>query len=136
MELQDISARSPVPSEYSVPTRQSLDSRRALQPPRSSVTRGDRQSIDRVGAPSEEGFEEVKLNEDGKPRKKGIFGFGGQAAPKPLSDVERPSSGHHFFTGRRRGQSGGGAELKAMERPTSRNSQSKAAERSNEAAAE
>lgn len=117
--LQDISARSPVPSEYSVPARQSLDSRRRDSPatsaaaPRSMVARlGARQSLDRPDAPLDEGFEDVKLTEENRPRKKGLFGFGGAAQPpKPLSDVEKP---HHFFTGRKRGQSGGGSELKAM----------------------
>ncbi|MBE7180260.1 MAG: hypothetical protein INR71_03465 [Terriglobus roseus] len=113
-----------MPSEYSVPTRQSLDSRRALHPTRGPSSRQERRSLDRVDAPPEEGFEDVKLNEDGKPKKKGFLGFGGQATPKSLADIEKPSSiGHHFFTGRKRGQSGGGAELSAMDRPNSRSSQ-------------
>lgn len=66
---------------------------------------------------AEEGFEDVGLNDEQKqqPRKKGFFSkFGdqGEQSQSPGSSVSRFS-----ITGRKRGQSGQGAELGDIERP-------------------
>ncbi|KAF2428842.1 hypothetical protein EJ08DRAFT_735413 [Tothia fuscella] len=114
----DISARSPIPS-YEPPTRQSLDSRRGLQPlPLRSSFQGSR--IDRPYAPVEEGFEEVGLHDEVKPKKRGLFARFGDSADSsvPSSPDARPTSSHlNFFTGRKRGQSGQGAELRSIDKP-------------------
>jgi len=118
----DISARSPICS-YESPVRQSLDSRRAVQthPLRSSFqdTR-----IDRPNAPVDEGFEEVGLHDEIKPKKRGLFArFGDSAESTPTPSEARPMPSHHnfLFNGRKRGQSGQGAELRHIPRPSSRN---------------
>ncbi|KAJ9663792.1 hypothetical protein H2201_005513 [Coniosporium apollinis] len=117
----DISARSPIPDMDSFP-RQSLDSRRARMPnermpsdrlPRSSL------SIDRVEPTPEEGFEEVGLNDEVKPKRRGLFSRFGDSSEANSSPDTKPVSGHHsfHFTGRKRAQSGAGAELKSMPKP-------------------
>lgn len=85
------------------------------QLPRSSL------SIDRVDATAEEGFEEVGLNDEVKPKKRGLFSRFGDSSDANSSTDSRPGSSHHgfHFTGRKRGQSGAGAELKSMARPAS-----------------
>ncbi|TID21264.1 hypothetical protein E6O75_ATG04659 [Venturia nashicola] len=114
----DISARSPIPSFDERP-RQSLDSRRVLH---SSASRPSFQGrhIDRPHEPVEEGFEEVGLNDEAKPKKRGLFSrFGDTLADAPVYVDARPASSHHNFLqfpGRKRGQSGQGAELSAIGR--------------------
>lgn len=93
-------------------------------PPRSSI------SIDTFARPpplesNEEGFEDVKLQEDTaafKPKKKSFLSRFGESA----DETNTNSSGdgkHHFSSlipGRRRGQSGTGSELENVQRPGSR----------------
>jgi len=129
----DISARSPITdfnsetyprqsldARRSLDARQSLDVRRSRATPRSSMQQ-HRDSTDRV---PEERFEDVGLHDEPKPqpqKKRGLFSrFGdnnnGNAEDKKTED--RPSSSHHFsLTGRKRAESGAGAELKPMARP-------------------
>ncbi|KAK7969810.1 hypothetical protein PG996_001751 [Apiospora saccharicola] len=118
----DISARSPVIVHD--PPRQSLDSTRFPRMPRSSVR--DR-FFDPEPPTAEEGFEEVGLNDDQKQqpqqqaRKRGFFA--------KFSDASEPNTHSHtqgmsrFIPGRKRAQSGQGAELGNMERPKSSHSQ-------------
>ncbi|KAF2088787.1 hypothetical protein K490DRAFT_72495 [Saccharata proteae CBS 121410] len=129
----DISARSPVIPELDsrgrasmdCRPRQSLDSRQARLP-RSSL---NERRLDRPAIPVEDsGFEDVGLNDEPKPqKKKGIFSRFGDSADPPASssptDGSRPNSHHGFlFPGRKRGQSGQGAELSPMGRPASTHS--------------
>ncbi|KAI9819830.1 MAG: hypothetical protein M1827_006399 [Pycnora praestabilis] len=108
----DISARSPVIQPEANPPRQSLDSRNA-RVPRSAVNAG---RFERPQPTAEEGFEDVGLNDEAKPKKRGIFSRFGDSSDSPASADSRPSSSHHGFhlTGRKRGQSGQGAELGNM----------------------
>ncbi|KAJ4367487.1 hypothetical protein N0V83_007070 [Neocucurbitaria cava] len=126
----DISARSPaqncinetyprqsLDARRSVDTRRSLDVRRSRATPRSSMQQ-PRNSESQAEVP-EEGFEEVGLNDEPKPqpqKKRGLFARFGDNSEK---QEERPASSHHFsLTGRKRAESGGGAELKPMSRPS------------------
>lgn len=73
-------------------------------------------------AEDEEGFEEVGLNDEGKqpPKKKSIFArFGDNSETPSAGDAPRPTSSHRVFhlPGRKRGQSGQGAELGNIDRP-------------------
>jgi hypothetical protein len=93
--------------------RQSLDSARLPRLPRSAV--GERR-FERQPPTAEEGFEDVGLNdEQNKPKKKGFFSkFGEQQE----GGVTSPTTSSRFhLTGRKRGQSGQGAELGAIQRP-------------------
>lgn len=114
--IQDISARSPVPPESTTP-RQSFDSRMA-KPARSSI-----KNMERPQATDEETFEDVGLNDEAKQqpvKKRGIFArFGDNSETTPSTDGSRPSSSHRGFhlPGRKRGQSGQGAELGNIDRP-------------------
>lgn len=71
----------------------------------------------------EEGFEDVGLNDEAKqpPKRRGIFArFGESNAETPTSgDSARPGSSHRGFhlPGRKRGQSGTGAELASIDKP-------------------
>lgn len=108
--VEDISARSPALIPEARP-RQSLDSRSAYQPRNSST-------FVRPQPTAEEDFEDVGLNDEPKPKKRGFMSRltdSGDAASGPDS---RPTSSHHGFhiPGRRRGQSGQGAELGDMKR--------------------
>lgn len=62
------------------------------------------------------------LNDEVKPKKKGLFSrFTNDAPESPVSaDVSRPNSSHYGFhiPGRKRGASGQGAELGNIDRPT------------------
>ncbi|PSK40318.1 hypothetical protein B9Z65_21 [Elsinoe australis] len=94
----DISARSPVMQQEGFP-RASLDSRLPTQPRHSS-------SFTRPEPTREEDFEDVGLNDEAKPKKRGFF--------DRFNNSNDPSheSGHHFHIGgRKRGQSGTGQEL-------------------------
>jgi hypothetical protein len=69
----------------------------------------------------EEGFEDVGLNDEPKPqpKKRGLFSRFGDNAHVNEKQEERPTSSHHFsLTGRKRAESGGGAEMKPMARPS------------------
>ncbi|KAM7196058.1 hypothetical protein V8F33_006350 [Rhypophila sp. PSN 637] len=131
----DISAKTPITE--AVP-RQSLDShssRFPRMPPRSSALKQQEQRRFEQREPPtpEEGFEDVGLNDDAKqaavpPKRRGFFSKFG-------TDVTTTSPAHHdstppttgggnlqtmsrFLPGRKRGQSGQGAELGVMpERP-------------------
>lgn len=69
----------------------------------------------------EEKFEDVGLNDESKvpPKKKGIFArFGDNSETTSSADNSRPGSSHRGFhlPGRKRGQSGQGAELGHIDR--------------------
>jgi len=104
----DISARSPVLGGQ-LP-RQSLDSRLPYQPRTSS-------SFTRPAPTAEEEFEDVGLNDDTKPKRRGWMSRLTDSTEGGPPD-SRPTSSHHGFhmPGRKRGQSGQGAELGAMNR--------------------
>jgi hypothetical protein len=123
---QDISARSPIP-DYDGRPRQSLDSRRALQPRSQRPWFQETSRADNAKETVDEGFEEVGLTDE-KPKKRGLFArFGDEdkaVPPSPTQAEARPSSSHHSwlgFGGRKRGQSGQGAELGSMPGPTGGN---------------
>ncbi|KAK6958070.1 hypothetical protein Daesc_000863 [Daldinia eschscholtzii] len=111
----DISARSPVMIRDQ--PRQSLDSARFPQSPRISVR-------NRPWDPptAEEGFEEVGLNDDQKqqPKKRGFFSKFSESQESPAHTQGLGMS--RFIPGRKRAQSGQGAELGNIERPKSRQS--------------
>ena len=115
---QDISARSPVLPEQA-PSRQSLDSR-IHRLPRSAVNGAGR--FERPQPTDEEGFEEVGLNDEAKPKKRGLFSSFRDSGDLVSDDNSRPSSSHRGFhlPGRKRGQSGQGAELGQIDRPNTR----------------
>ena len=78
--------------------------------------------LERPQTTEEEKFEDVGLNDEVKvpPKKKGIFArFGDNAETSPSAENSRPSSSHRGFHihGRKRGQSGQGAELGHIDRP-------------------
>ncbi|KAL8689983.1 MAG: hypothetical protein Q9218_004468 [Villophora microphyllina] len=105
-----------VPPESTTP-RQSFDSRMA-RPTRSSI-----KDLERPQPTDEETFDDVGLNDEAKQqpaRKRGIFArFGDNSEAASNQDGSRPSSSHRGFhlPGRKRGQSGQGAELGNIERP-------------------
>jgi len=106
ISAQDISARSPI-----VPAgRPSLDANFAYQPRKSS-------SFNRPEPTREEEFEDVGLNDE-KPKKRGFLSRFTDSEDTPSDS--RPTSSHHgfHFTGRKRGQSGQGAELGDMRKST------------------
>ncbi|KAL9104260.1 MAG: hypothetical protein Q9163_000756 [Psora crenata] len=126
--LPDISARSPIRQNSATTPRQSLDSK-LIGPSRSST---NSRRVEPPSSTDEEGFEEVGLNggldehavegpHDGikqPPKKKGIFSrFGDNSESSASGDAPRPSSSHRGFhlPGRKRGQSGQGAELGTIE---------------------
>jgi hypothetical protein len=106
------------------PSRTSLDSRSAHLP-RSAVNTN---TFKRPGATEEEGFEDVGLNDEVKPKKKTFLSrFGESASDNATNSTEPTAPAHHTFhllsiTGRKRGQSGKGAELGTIERPGSKGS--------------
>lgn len=117
----DISARSPVvPQEPYIRGRHSLDTMTRL--PRSAI--GDRK-FERQPPTAEEGFEEVGLNDENKPpaqnmqqaqKRKSFFSKFGDDLTPPAS----PNTSSRFhLPGRKRGQSGQGAELGEISRPGS-----------------
>lgn len=117
--MQDISGRSPVLQADSFPSRVSLDSR-AARLPRSSVNGN---TFDKPqSTEEEEGFEEVGLHDEPKPKKKSFlsrFGESASDAPTAAGDTSKSHFGLHL-PGRKRGQSGQGAELGSIERPGSK----------------
>ncbi|KAA8652079.1 hypothetical protein EYZ11_005561 [Aspergillus tanneri] len=111
----DISARSPVSYCDTVPSRTSLDSRFSRITSTSAVHTGFRKQPESM---EEEQFEDVGLEEEEKPKKKGIFSRLGDFT----SDSQTPNSkashlGFHI-PGRKRGQSNVGSELGAMKPPS------------------
>jgi hypothetical protein len=124
----DISGRSPILQADSYPSRSSLDSRSSRHP-RSAIHSNH---FTRPRPTEEEEFEDVGLN-DPKPKKRGFLSRFGESnnentPPTQNGDGKSPG-GHHGFinhipgiSGRKRGQSGVGAELGAMEseRPSSK----------------
>ena len=71
----------------------------------------------------EDGFEDVGLNDEAKqpPKRRSIFArFGDNSENPSTGDNARPGSSHRGFhlPGRKRGQSGTGAELGNIEKPT------------------
>lgn len=115
----DISARSPVGPDGSTIPRQSLDSR--MNRPARSALRSSSQ-LERPEKTEEERFEDVGLSDESKlpPKKKSIFArFGDNSEAPTNSDNSRPNSSHRGFhlPGRKRGQSGQGAELGHIDRP-------------------
>lgn len=123
----DISGRSPILQADSYPSRSSLDSR-SSRLPRSAIHSNH---FEKPRPTEEEEFEDVGLN-DPKPKRKGFLSRFGETnneniPPTPNGDGKSPN--HHGFmnhipgmSGRKRGQSGVGAELGAMEseRPSSK----------------
>lgn len=86
-------------------------------------TRSSIKDLERPQPTSEEAFEDVGLDDEAKhqpPKKRGIFArFGDNADAANPGDAPRPSSSHRGFhlPGRKRGQSGQGAELGNIIRP-------------------
>lgn len=81
--------------------------------PRSAV---NERRFEREPPTAEEGFEDVVLNdEQNKPKRKGFFSKFGEQAEAGASAPATLSKFH--ITGRKRGQSGQGAELGTIDRP-------------------
>ena len=111
---KDISARSPIYQSDGITPRQSLDSRSPYN--RTMSANGAVQKNGPTSRPKDdEGFEEVGLHDDVKPKRRTFFSrFGDSAeATAGSENGSRPNSSHHGFhlPGRKRGQSGQGAEL-------------------------
>ncbi|KAI9784526.1 MAG: hypothetical protein M1816_000792 [Peltula sp. TS41687] len=112
----DISARSPVPQSDAIPSRHSVDSRSARLPtPRRHTDQPP------PAEEEEEIFEEVALSDGLKPKKRTLFSRFGDSSDANSSSAPSGSSHHHgfSFTGRKRGLSGQGAELRDIPRPVS-----------------
>ncbi|KAI7773918.1 hypothetical protein LA080_009659 [Diaporthe eres] len=133
----DVSARSPIPVNDPFPSRRSMDSARY---PRTRMPR--QRLFEREPPTSEEGegfgegFEEVGLNDDYKPqpqqappqppKKRGFFAkfadHNNQENPhSPVASPSPTTSRFSILPGRKRGQSGQGAELGQVDRPRSPN---------------
>ncbi len=78
--------------------------------------------------PEEPAFEDVGLNDEAKPKRRGLFSRFGDSGDGHASSAQAgaPQNHHHHhhhhgfsFTGRRRGHSGQGAELGNIARPPS-----------------
>lgn len=67
----------------------------------------------------EGGFVEVGLHDEPKPKRKGFLSRLGESASDTAGDIGRSHFGLHL-PGRKRGQSGQGAELGDIERPGSK----------------
>ncbi|KAI9851458.1 MAG: hypothetical protein M1838_003647 [Thelocarpon superellum] len=116
----DISARSPVCRPEPPSRRTSLDSRGARLPRSALAPR----SFDSEPPTEEEGFEDVMLNDETKPKRKSIFSRFGDSSDTTTTTPPN-SSTHHVFhlPGRKRGHSGQGAELGKIDRPVSAGAQ-------------
>lgn len=66
---------------------------------------------------AEEKFEDVGLNDETKPKRKGLFSRFGDSSDSPQSGTKSIPFGLHI-PGRKRGQSGAGSELRSMKEPT------------------
>ncbi|CAG8887205.1 unnamed protein product [Penicillium egyptiacum] len=108
----DISARSPIIHPDAAPSRTSLDSRFSRLTP--SGTHSN--SLTKSEIMEEETFEEVGLNDETKPKKKGFLSrFGDSGNDAQLSGPKPSTSSFGFhIPGRKRGQSGGGSELASV----------------------
>lgn len=117
--IQDISARSPV-IQPETRQRASLDSRTFLPPPPRTSNSYNR-PLQVPQTQEEDRFEDINIDDPKPvqpPKKRGILSRivdGGDhsdhaAAARPTSSQENKSAWHHFG-GRKRGQSGQGAEL-------------------------
>ncbi|EXJ85210.1 hypothetical protein A1O3_05885 [Capronia epimyces CBS 606.96] len=113
----DISGRSPIVQTDSFTSRTSLDSRPSTRFP----TRSTFNSSTFEEPTAEEGFEDVKLNEEPKqqPKKKSFLSRFGDSSGDTGSVKEDGKHHFHLLPGRRRGQSGTGDELGDMPRPQS-----------------
>lgn len=68
----------------------------------------------------EENFEDVGLNDETKPKKKGLFSrFADSSNDAPQCGTKSPTTFGFHIPGRKRGQSGDGSELNAMKGPAS-----------------
>ncbi|KAJ5244137.1 hypothetical protein N7489_004233 [Penicillium chrysogenum] len=108
----DISARSPIIHPDAAPSRTSLDSRFSRLTPSGTQCN----SLTKSEIMEEETFEEVGLNDEAKPKKKGFlsrFGDSGNDAQTSGPKSSTSSFGFHI-PGRKRGQSGGGSELASV----------------------
>jgi len=104
----DVSARLPV-IKQDHPARQSLDSARF---PRHHRPAGDRK-MEHQPPTAEEGFEDVGLDDQKQhPRRRGFFSKFSETQEKDSAGQPAMS---RFLTGRKRGQSGQGAELGNIE---------------------
>ena len=95
-----------IPSEGG---RHSIDSSRFYRHHRAAIDR----KIERQPPTAEEGFEDVGLEDQKQPRKRGFF--------SKLTDGQdssnQPTVSRFLMPGRKRGQSGQGAELGAIDQP-------------------
>ncbi|RMJ25219.1 hypothetical protein PHISP_03909 [Aspergillus sp. HF37] len=98
-----------------MPSRTSLDSRVSRVTSPSTMHVG---SVEKPDSKEEECFEDVGLEDEAKPKKKGLLSrFGDFSSDHQTSDSSPKSSQSHLgfrLPGRKRGQSGGGSELGAM----------------------
>ncbi|RMZ89364.1 hypothetical protein DV736_g3407, partial [Chaetothyriales sp. CBS 134916] len=111
----DISGRSPILHADSYTSRTSLDSR-SLYLSRPALNGS---TFRKPGEIRDDGFEDVKLNDDAsrqQPKKKSFLSRFGDTNSHDSSGTEQKSLGFHI-PGRRRGQSGSGQELGAVQRP-------------------
>lgn len=113
---QDVSARSPI--SHDAPQRQSLDSARFPRLPRAAMDR----KAERPLATAEETFEDIGLDDNHKhqqpaPRRRGFFSKFSDDKDKDGSGQGGTTVSRLLMSGRKRGQSGQGAELGHIERP-------------------
>ncbi|KAJ5698586.1 hypothetical protein N7462_000591 [Penicillium macrosclerotiorum] len=111
----DISARSPVIHPDAAPSRSSFDSRfsRINSPTMQCSSR------DRPNPTEDDAFEDVGLNDETKPKKKGLFARFGDSSNDGHQPGSKSSTSFGFhIPGRKRGQSGGSSELSAMKMPS------------------
>lgn len=109
LRFKDITAKSPVNYQADFPTRQSLDSARYPRYPRSAIHR----KFEQPPPTAEEGFEDVGLDDQKQVKKRGFFS---KLADTQEKDGSSPATVTRFLMpGRKRGQSGQGAELGSME---------------------
>lgn len=80
------------------------------------------ETFHRPQSTEEEGFEDVGLQDEPKPKKKSFLSRFGESASDPPSTVGETNKSHFglHLPGRKRGQSGQGAELGNIERPGSK----------------
>lgn len=114
----DVSARSPI-INHEPATRQSLDSGRFARLPRTSL---HERRLNSQPLTEEERFEDVGLNDEQKtqPKKKGFFSKFERSEHQdatPASPSQPGSVSRFLMPGRKRAQSGQGAELGPMDRP-------------------
>jgi hypothetical protein len=124
---QDISARSPIVTTDAAAPRQSLDSRFPRLPYHRSSLAERRPAVPTTA--EESNFEDVGLNDENnkpqnQPKKRSFFKFGSDENEAPLNAIQGQTQhagiASRLLGGRKRGQSGQGAELGVMplgERP-------------------